>query len=238
MLVNTPAIVLSALKYSEADLIVKCFTESDGIKSYLLRGVRKSRKGKLRVAMFIPATQLEITANHKNKGTLESIREAKLLLVYQNLHTDITKMSITLFLSELLRNVIQEEEANRPLFDYVSRSFVFLDKAKAVANFHLLFLIELTRHLGFYPDNANIDGEHFNLETGYFENRESVETLSIEQTKIFKALLGINFEALPEIKMSGKARGALLEALIRYYALHLHGFKKPKSLAVLQSLFG
>lgn len=123
MLITTHAIVISALKYGEADLIVKCYTKSDGLKSYLLRGILKSRKGKLRTAMFQPATQLEIVAYHKNKGTLESIREAKILHPYQSLHTDIAKTSIVLFLSELLRNVIQEEEENPALYAFLNKRF-------------------------------------------------------------------------------------------------------------------
>ena len=37
MLAKTEAIVLTSIKYGEADLIVKCFTQSSGLKSYLLR---------------------------------------------------------------------------------------------------------------------------------------------------------------------------------------------------------
>ena len=37
MLVKTKAIVISALKFQEKSLIVKCFTESDGMKSYFVR---------------------------------------------------------------------------------------------------------------------------------------------------------------------------------------------------------
>ncbi|MBT3793816.1 MAG: DNA repair protein RecO, partial [Flavobacteriaceae bacterium] len=46
MLVSTEAIVLSYLKYSETSIIVKCFTKSDGLKSYLIKGVRSAKKKK------------------------------------------------------------------------------------------------------------------------------------------------------------------------------------------------
>ena len=61
---TTKGIVLSALKYGDTSLIVKCFTEQDGVKSYLIRGVLKSKKGKLKPAYFQPLTQLLLTANH------------------------------------------------------------------------------------------------------------------------------------------------------------------------------
>jgi DNA repair protein RecO (recombination protein O) len=44
MQVRTKAIVLSALKYGDTSLIVRCYTQTSGLKSYLLRGVLKSRK--------------------------------------------------------------------------------------------------------------------------------------------------------------------------------------------------
>ncbi len=45
MVIATEAIVLHTLKYAEADLIVHCYTLSDGRKSYMLRRILKSKKG-------------------------------------------------------------------------------------------------------------------------------------------------------------------------------------------------
>ncbi len=77
MLITTKGIVFSAIKYGEADLIVKCFTQKHGVKTFLLRGILKSKKGKLKASLFQPLTQLEMVASHKDKGTLEYIKEAK-----------------------------------------------------------------------------------------------------------------------------------------------------------------
>ena len=83
MVETTKAIVFSSIKYAEADLIVTCFTQKvAGLKPTLLRGILKSRKGRLKPSYFQPLTQLEIVANHKNKGTLESIKEVKVLHPY------------------------------------------------------------------------------------------------------------------------------------------------------------
>ena len=237
MLVTTPAIVISALKYGEADLIVKCFTRSSGLKSYMLRGILKSKKGKLRTAMFQPATQLEIVAVHKDKGTLERINEAKVYHPYQSLHTNIVKTSIVLFLSEILRNAIQEEEENRSLYAFLEHSLLWLDQNPSSANFHLLFLLELTKYLGFYPDTSSIELPNFNLETGSFEAHETIYSINEENLDTLKNLIGINFDALSHIKLNQSRRSAFVNMLLSYYELHLHGFKKPKSLTVLNSLF-
>ncbi|MDX1782636.1 MAG: recombination protein O N-terminal domain-containing protein, partial [Aequorivita vladivostokensis] len=123
MVVATKAIVFSAIKYSEADLIVSCFTETAGIKSYLLRNIMKTRKGKLKASFFQPLTQLELIAEHKNKGTLEYIKEAKISFPYKTLHTDIVKSGLVMFLAEMLKNCIREEETNNELFVFLENAF-------------------------------------------------------------------------------------------------------------------
>ena len=86
MLVKTKAIVISTLKFQEKSLIVKCFTQSDGLKSYFVRNVFSSQKNNQKIAYFQPLTILEIEADHKNKGTLEHFKEIKISFSF-SIHT-------------------------------------------------------------------------------------------------------------------------------------------------------
>lgn len=238
MQLTTKAIVLSALKYGDTSLIVKAFTASDGIKSYLLKGILSSKKGKLKSAYFQPLTQLEIVANHRNKGTLETLREAKVSYHYQTLYADMSKNAMTLFLAELLGNSIREEERNDDLFQFLQASLQWLDIHKEVANFHLYFMLSLTRYLGFYPDVYQIDKPYFDLMEGEFTATESLNPmLKGENIYFLKSFLGINIDAIHTIKMKKTNRQDLLKSLILYFELHLQGFRKPRSLAVLNEVF-
>lgn len=238
MLVTTKAIVLSALKYGEADLIVKCFTEKNGLKSYLLRGVLKAKKGKLKASLFQPLTQLEIVATHKEKGTLEYIREARLGIPYHSLHTSIFKSTVVMFLSEVLRNAVKEEEKNISLYNFLEESLLWFDKNEKTANFHLWFLLELTKFLGFCPDDSQLDGDVFSLLDGTFQNVETNDScISDENVAVLKQLLGTNFDDLSRIKMNQVTRSRFLLMLLNYYEIHLQGFHKPKSLGVLNEIY-
>jgi len=238
MQITTKAIVLKALKYGDTSLIVKAFTASDGLKSYLLKGVLASKKGKLKTAYFQPLTQLEIVVNHKNKGNLESIREAKVNYHYQTLHTEITKSAMTQFLAEMLSNSIHEEESNQGLFDFLEASFQWLDTHDEISNFHLRFLINLTRYLGFYPDVNAISAPCFDLIEGEFTDTPSLNPiLTGENLNFFKIVLGTNFDEIHTIKMTKANRQELLKSLVLYFELHLQGFRKPKSLAILNEVF-
>ena len=106
MQVKTKAIVLSALKFQESSLIVKCFTQSDGLKSYFVRNAVASKSAKVggaKTAYFQPMTLLEIEAIHKNKGTLEQLKEIKIYQPYQTIPNEILKSSMLLFIAELLQ---------------------------------------------------------------------------------------------------------------------------------------
>ncbi|TDQ33079.1 DNA replication and repair protein RecO [Zeaxanthinibacter enoshimensis] len=238
MQVTTKAIVLSSLKYGDSSLIVKAFTESDGLKTYLLKGVLSSRKAKIKAAYFQPLMQLEIVAYHKNKGTLEHLKEVHVAYPYESLHTRMDKSAICQFLAEVLVHSLQEEEENVPLFNYLQASLQWLDTHEQAANFHLLFLLELSRYLGFYPDTTADEYPYFDLVEGLFlRDATGNLLLSGDELSHFKALLGINFDALPEIKLTKTERKDLLQILLQYFEIHLHGFRKPKSLAILNEVF-
>ena len=238
MQVSTRAFVFSSVKYSEADLIVTCFTENYGLKSYLLRGILKSKKGKLRTSMFQPLSLLFLEAYHKNKGTLERISEARVHYPYISLQTQIIKSSLLLFLSEILKNSVKEEEANPELFQFLEKSLLWLDQNEEVANFHLLFLLKLTNYLGFYPDFTDKMQSYFNLIEGNFQRNSTGQFCEMgEKIEVVKQLDTSSFNDLKNLKISKVTRLETLELILRYYQLHVQGYKSPKSLAVLTQLF-
>lgn len=235
-IVTTKAIVLSALKYSDSSLIVKCYTQEEGLKTYLIRGILKAKKGGLKVAYFQPLTQLNIQASHNTKGNLNSIKEVQITYPYKSIYKDIVKQSVVLFLSEILSNSIQEEEENKPLFEYLENALIWLDAHDKIANFHLLFLLNLTRFLGFYPDVS--DNEGFDLLEGNFTNLTSQKNvISGPNFYQFKKLLGIDFDGIEQVSFNKSERQVVLQIIIRYFELHLGGFRKPKSLQILETVF-
>lgn len=237
MIESTKAIVINSIKYGDSSLITTCYTNKGGIKTYLLKGVLKSKKSKLKPAYFQPLMQLNLIANHNNKGTLNSIREVEILHLYNSVYTDIKKQSITLFLAEILYFSIREEEQNKTLYQYLETSFLWLDTHDNISNFHLLFLLNLTKFLGFYPETKGNTTSYFDLLEGKFTNQKGINTVSGENLKQFKKLLGINFDVLHQIDFSAANRQVVLSILVQYFELHLSGFKKPKSLNVLKAVF-
>jgi DNA repair protein RecO (recombination protein O) len=244
MIVKTKAIVLTSLKYGDSDLIVKCYTE-EGLKTYLIKRIFKARSkrrgsanNQVNIAYFQPLTLLNISANHNNKGNLNSIREASILYLYQSVATDILKQTVALFLAEVLGSSLKEEEKNEALFQYIETALIWLDTHNNTANFHLLFLLKLSKYLGFYPETKGLNLHYFDMTEGVFTNNKPFENyVTGDKLILFKSLFGIKFDAIERLQLSAKTRIILLEILLNYYMLHIPGFKIPKSLIVLKNVF-
>ena len=237
-IVTTKAIVLSSLKYGDTSLIVKCYTEEVGVKSYLIRGVLKPKKKGIKADYFQHLTQLKIVANHNSRNTLNSIKEVQIIQPYKTIHSNIVKQAVVFFLSEILSSSIQEEEQNKTLYSYLETAFIWLDVHDKISNFHLLFLLNLTGFLGFYPDISQRDKKGFNLLEGSFsDNTQDKNVIFKNDFYQFKKLLGINFDAIENVSYSKDERQLVLQMIIQYFRLHLGSFRKPKSLQVLETVF-
>ncbi|TRX40454.1 DNA repair protein RecO [Flavobacterium restrictum] len=236
MQIKTKAIVISALKYQEKSLIVKCFTLSSGLKTYFVRDAFSSRKSSQKIAYFQPLSILEIEAVHINKGTLENFKEIKLAVPFQSIPTNIVKSTIVLFISEILHHSIHEEEKNESLFTFLETALLWLDHHDEIANFHLILLLETTKYLGFYPDVSDIDMPFFEMTEGVFTPFHAISSLTEHESNLFKKLIGLKFEN-DKKTFHVIERQLLLKILIDYYSFHLDGFKRPKSVEVLAAVF-
>lgn len=238
MLTTTNAIVLSKIKYRDNDLIVKCYTQKYGVVSYILRNVASSKKGNSKTAYFQLLSQLQLVVLHKNNRSLQEVKEIKTHYMYSSLQTHVVKSSIVFFLSEVLSSTLKEEEDNQNLYSFLETTLQWLDTNTEYANFHLLFLLKLTKHLGFYPEMAENNENWFDLTEGTFQEiKTNMYAVSGENLILLKQLLGTNFDELNAIKINSNQRQAFLKMMLLYFELHLEGFKKPQSLQIFNQVF-
>ena len=234
---STKAIVLSKLRYKDHDLIVKCYTEDFGVRSYLLRNVLKSKKGKIKPAYFQLFSLLELEVDHKDNRSLQYVRDVKIHHPTNSIQTDIVKSSIALFLAEILSSVCREEEKDQELYHYLETSISWFETCDSYPNFHLLFLIELTKYLGFYPDISE-NSDFFNLMEGRSQDVDTgIYCISGENLTLLKQLLGIKFDDKKELKISSQQKRDFLDLILVYFKLHLDGFREPRSLGVFNQVF-
>jgi DNA repair protein RecO (recombination protein O) len=239
MLHKTRGIVFKTTDYGESSVIVQIFTEKFGLQSYIINSVKKP-KAKISSNMLQPLHLLDMVVYHKNTGQVQRIAELKNSPVLQTIPYNIIKSCLTIFLNEVLYKAVRQQSADEQLFDFIFNAVEWLDNQTAgIANFHLLFLVRLTRYLGFYPDiDLMNDADYFDMKNGVFSKYkpESVLYLSPPHTQNFNLLLNGSFESIPTIKFSNDERRYLLNKLLEYYTLHIEGFGYIRSHEILEEV--
>ena len=249
MLHSTQGIVFHTIKYSETSVIVKIYTELFGIQSYLLKGIRNYRS-KIKPGLFQSMTLLDLVVYHKERQSLQSVKEVQLAHPFKTIPFDIRKSSVALFINELVYKAIREEEPNEGLFRFLWQTFLHLDETdESVSSFHLFFALQLMHHLGIFPqNNHSARFSVFNLREGLFQSSipshpqylDPAGSLALhnmlaacdpEMTTNTIAMNGAFMHGL-----SAGTRNQMLETLLLYYQLHLPGFGGMQSHHILHDV--
>ncbi|MCB9363897.1 MAG: DNA repair protein RecO [Flavobacteriales bacterium] len=239
MLHTFKGVVLNYIKYSENSFITKIYTDKFGMQSFIIKGVG-GKKSKSQRACLQPLSIVEINAYYKENTNLKNVKNIKLDVVYQTIPFNIYKSSIAFFLAEVLEKLIKEEETNKDLFEFIYHAFKFFDLSdKNYTNFHLIFLLQLTKYFGIYPLNLNDDdAQFFDLESGSFKVLQPKHPLfsSTLNTAIIKSILRNSFKTDELIEISNLERKKILSEVLEYYSIHSYNLKKIKSKEVLSEL--
>jgi len=236
---NSRGFVVKSIKNGETSMIVSCYLEDIGLKSFIVKGIYGTKKPKFSKAHFFPLNFISVNYSLIKPDRLSYIKEVKPVFIYKSLHFSIEKSTVIIFLSEILNSVFKEEgEKNQNLFNFLDKSLSWYDAQENCNNFHIKFLIELTRHIGFYPNIRNQEDKFFNLESGTSSTTNPISKfIDFEDYELFKQLLGMKFEDLNYVAINKDSRLRLLNHIIDYYSLHLQMFKSPKSIDVFSEIF-
>ena len=234
------AIVLHAIKYGETRLIVDMFTKVFGRQAFIV-SIPKTPKGKVKKQFFQPLTILEIETDIRPRQQLQKLHDVRLAAPFASIPFEPDKLAISLFVAEFLYYALRSEQRNELLYEYLENSIVWLDgQQSSFANFHLVFLLRLTRFLGFYPNLDDYkDGDYFDLRESVFMPMPPVhrDFLHPEEAQKVQLMMRMDFPTMHLFRMSHQERNRLLEVSLKYYRLHLPDFPEMKSIEVLQALY-
>lgn len=239
MLHKTEGIVLGSSRYSDRYSIVRIFTRDFGTVSYLLP-FSQNKKAKIKTSLFFPLSVLNLEVEHMPLREIHRLKDAERQFPLYDICNNIVKVSLAFFLSEFLFRVVRETDNNEFTFDFVKKSVETLEAAeKGVANFHIAFIIGLTRFTGIYPNWENMHNySYFDMLNGEFRGNVPTHThfLNREQSVYLANLQRINYGNMHLFRLSRENRNIILDYLIEYYRLHLYEFPKLKSLEVLRDM--
>ena len=222
MLHKTRGIVFRFTKYGETSIIVNIFTELFGIQSYIVNGVR-SKSARNKIALYQPMTLLDLVVYYRENANIKRIKEIKCIHPYQTITSDVRKSAIAMFINEVLNKTVKEENHAYELCEFIIQSFIFLDtQTEGAENFHLIFLLKLSRFLGFGP-------QFVNEVLGARVTDEAIE-------KILAELLQGDYSSRVAITIS--QRREILDLLVKFYSDHIETIGELKSTQVLKEVLG
>jgi DNA repair protein RecO (recombination protein O) len=223
MLYKTRGIVFRFTKYGDTSIIVNIFTELFGLQTFIVNGVRSASAKGNKIALYQPLTLLDLVVYHRENANINRIKEVKCIHPFQAIPLDVRKSTIAMFLAEVVNKSVKEETHAGPIFDFIFNALVALDVVEeGVENFHLLFLLQLSRYLGF--------GAHRAMEV------VGARGASPETERLIEQLLASNFTQMP--RLTHQQRVTTLDLLVRFYADHIDSFGDMKSVAVLGEVLG
>ncbi len=200
----------------------------------------RNKKSGFAPSFFQPFNILQTEIYYNQKKEIHPIKEVYLLNSFSGLTTDPSRLVIRMFLTEIMNRCIRYQHTDEELYGFLSDSiYRFARENQSPANFHLYFMIELTRFLGFYPVNNYSKNEPiFDLLNACFVSEKmGSQTLSTEFSFILHQFLELESENWWEIPLNSTQRRYLIEGLLNFYTIHTGSNMNIKSLEVFSEIF-
>lgn len=239
MVEKVEGIVLRSIKYSDNSLIIHLFTRERGRISCMVKKVRSKNSG-FAPSFFHPFNFILAEIFYNPRKEIHTIKEVSLKHSLPNFNLDPGRLAIIMFLSEVMNKAIRYQHTDEHLYDFIVSSVTrFHQEQQPSSNFHIYFLLELTKYLGFYPLNNFSNTEKiFDLLNAQFVAESSgSQTLDIEVSSVLNKFLALPSGNWWEIPLSGSTRRKSIESLLNFYTLHTGIQMDTKSLDIFAEIF-
>lgn len=232
MIAKTRAIVFKNTNYGESSLISRMYTRNFGIRTYMLQSIKKG-KSAIRPSMVMPLSLVEMDVYEKNNANINRVKELKNTSLLLNIHSDIVKKSIGMFMVEILNQSIIEEHCEEELFDFIEQRILELEKNDINPLFPSLFLLDLAAFIGLAPNqNHSVETPYFDYEVGEYVPFNNLHTLSLNISSMFYRL-----QRGESPSFGRNDRMELLKALTFYYQCNIiRSSRALKSLEILSEI--
>ena len=191
--------------------------------------------------LFQPLFILDFEVYHKNTAGIQLVKEVNRAMPLNSIPFDITKSTQAIFMAEVLYRVLKEEESNPMQAHFLINTIQYLDALEeASPDFHILFMFQLSKHLGFYPQNNYGDGSvYFNLASGLYKSFVTDPEVQLNETDsiLWSRYLSLDMQSVKDSDFNGSQRKTMLNNLVRYFKFHVAGMGDIRSLEVLHTFF-
>jgi DNA repair protein RecO (recombination protein O) len=205
----------------------------------MVYGVNK-KKSMFRASFLQPFSILQLDVFHTLGKDMQRIKDVRIAYPFVSIPYNPVKNAVALFLSEMLFRTLRQTEPDENLYLFLENSIQQLDCIESgISNFHLVFMLKMTRYLGFEANQEGANNKYFDLLNGVFQNEKPLHVHFIipDDSADFQAFLLTDYSRMHQLSLSREKRNKLLEIMVEYYRLHVPDFHGLHSMDVLRSLF-
>lgn len=237
MLSKSRIIILRTIKHSDTGIVVQAYSDTDGRTALYFHGGGKNTK---ETSYLQQLNILDVIAYDSGKGGMKTIKEMTPSFLFTSIRTDIRKIAISMFVTELLAKTVMETEANPQLYSFLETSVLLLENTTSgTENFHLHFLAHYCKVLGYMPiDNYSYSLPYFDfVQACYSGIYDKNCCFNAFESTLLHTILVTPVDKIEEIKCTGTERFEFISKLLDYLSYHMDGKLDMKSLPVLHEIF-
>lgn len=251
MYLSLNCIALKTVRYSDRNSILSVYTRQAGRMSLLVPAGTGRSASRLR-ALLMPLGRFDCVADVRPGRDIHNFRDVRPVVLPPA--ADPLKASLAMFVTEILMGLLREAQADPHLFDYIDGSLRLLAANEKVgmsgeddilrpltpgqlSNFHICFLMGLSRFLGIEPDwGSYLPGRYFDLSGGVFTALQPPHRHFLPPTEATAAyqLSRMNYRNAALFRMSRFDRNLILDRILLYFQTHFPSLPEPASLAILR----
>lgn len=233
-------IALRTVRHTDTTSLLSVWSREAG-RLTLAMPASNSREARRRRALTTPLATFECVGRMQTGREILQVRDlapSPGTLAYDS---NPSKSMVAMFLAEALDLLLRRSEADGTLSDFLFEAisaFASPLPPVAIANFHIVFLFHLAEPLGVGPDTSGWQpGTIFDLRDATFRPTPPMHSdyLSPLEAAFAATLARVNFANMHHLALSHRQRNAILDTILRYYALHLAPLTTLKSLQVLRN---
>ncbi len=233
------AIVLQLIAHKDHNAIVKLFTRNSGLASCWISSLRSKTSG-IRSSGLQPLTIINAVIDQRETKQLATLKEMQISYFPTNISTRIEKSALAIFIAELISHTIKESATDDLLYDFLRESIILLDETKEnCANFHVVFMLNLSNHLGILPKNSfTPQTPYLNLEEGVYLAKTPLHSAFVypDESECISKLSALPISSFMQAEIPTVLRKNILHGLLKYFEIHA-GMTPLKSHLVLEEVF-
>ena len=240
-MLTSHGIVLHTTRYNDTQVIVNVFTEQEGMLAYIVRMPRVRVRSGTRASGWQPLSLVEVSWTPQERRALQHPTSFNLWKPWTSIPFHPHKAAMALFLSEFLYYALRNESENASLFQFVLNSLSWFDESDDhFANFHVVFLLRLSRFLGFYPNVEDWhEGCYFDMMNATFTSLppQHPHYIQPDEAVLVPKFMRMDMRKMRAVGLNGAVRRRALQLITDFYRLHIPEFPQLKSIDVLAEVF-